>query len=488
MRTFESEVQWIRYEVFKKIIQKVREGVFDQEKYNIPKEIIPGNRPISRCCVYHERAIIDERVKLASDPIDQREGIIVTIESACDECSAERYKVTDSCRGCFAQRCKQACKLGAIEKVDGKAHINYEKCVSCGRCKEVCPFHAIVDVLKPCIKACKSQAIQIKDDNKVMIDIQKCINCGACVYQCPFGAISDRSELVPITRIIERAKKQEGASVYAVIAPAIVTQYNSQMGQIVAAIKQLGFKDVIEAALGADLVAYHEGEEFIEKVIKGKDSCMMTSCCPSFVSYIEKKYPDLAKYISTMVSPMIAIERLIRQIDPGADVVFIGPCMAKKEEKLRYADKGEISYVMTFEELEALIDAYEIKMADCKEEPLNNASYFGRLFARSGGVADAVASIIAENNIAPEAYRPLACNGLEEVDKALKLLKAKKNTFNFIEGMACIGGCVGGAACLTHDINKSKNVEKYAKGALEKSVKDALRVVQYENLNLHTTR
>lgn len=485
MRTFETDVQWIRYEVLKKVIQKTIDQSFDTTKYQIPNEILPGNKPISRCCVYHERAIIEERVNLASNLMLPGQNIIHTIESACDECSREHYTITDSCRGCFAQRCMQACKCGAIEKIDGKAHIDYSKCVSCGKCKEVCPFNAIVDNLKPCIRACKGKAIQICDDNKVKIEDEKCISCGACVYQCPFGAISDQSEIIPITKLIEQSRKDKNVNVYAVIAPAIVTQYTANIGQIVGAIKQIGFTDVIEAALGADLVAYYEGKEFVERVIEREESCMLTSCCPAFVSYVEKKYPELVGNISTMVSPMIATRRLIKQIDDKAEVVFIGPCMAKKEEKLRYEKAGEKIYAMTFEELEALIDAYGINMSECTEEVLNNASYFGRSFARTGGVSDAVASIIETKNLPPSSYRPLVCNGLQEVDKALKILKMRKNTFNFIEGMACVGGCIGGAACLTHDPRQNKNVEIYAKKAVEKSINDSLRVIDYTHLDLH---
>lgn len=482
MRNFESEVQRIRYEVLKHVIQKTRDGSLDKKKYAIPKEILPGNQPISRCCVYKERAIVAERVALASDPID--DTVIATIESACDECSSQRYTITDSCRGCFAKKCMQVCKRGAISRVDGKSVIDYSKCVSCGKCKEVCPFNAIVEVLKPCIRVCKSQAIHIEEDNTITIDPEKCTSCGACVYQCPFGAISDRSEIVPIVQAIEQSKKGEG-HVYAVVAPAIVTQYSATIGQIVAAIKKIGFTDVLEVALGADLVGYYEAKEFVERVASGKESCMMSSCCPAFVSFVEKHYPELASHLSTLVSPMMAISRFITQIDPNAKVIFIGPCMAKKEEKLQYAKEGENIYVMTFEELEALLDTYEIRIDECEEHPLNNASRFGRLFARSGGVSEAIAAALDESHLAADCYKPLACNGLQEVDKALKILKAKRNSFNFIEGMACLGGCIGGAACLTHDSNQSKKVDTYANGALEETIADALRVIDHEHLNLH---
>lgn len=482
MRHFESDVQRIRYEVLKHLIQKTKERQLEQSKYTIPKEILPGTQPISRCCVYKERAIIAERVALALDPI--KETIIATIESACDECSAQRYAITDSCRGCFAKKCVQACTRGAITKEKGKSIIDYDKCVGCGRCKEVCPFNAIVEVLKPCMRTCKSKAIHIQVDNTVAIDDAKCISCGACVYHCPFGAISDRSEIVPIIEAIETAR-HGNRHLYAVIAPAIVTQYAATIGQLVAALKKLCFTDVLEVALGADLVAYYEAKEFIDRVVTGQDPCMMSSCCPAFVSYVQKHYPTLTAYTSSLVSPMVAISRFITQIDPSAKIIFIGPCMAKKEEKLHYITTDPQLYVMTFEELEALLDAYEIPINAEEEKPLDNASYFGRLFARSGGVAEAITAVLEESQTSKDTYQPIVCNGLQEVDKAIKLLKAGKNTFNFIEGMACIGGCVGGAACLTHNPLQSKKVETYAKGALEKNITDALRVIDHTHLNLH---
>lgn len=485
MRVFESDVQRIRYKIYKEIIQRTKASTFEASRHRIPKEMLPSSIPLSRCCVYKEREIISERINLAADPIEHETGVIATIESACDECSEQRYIITDSCRGCFAHRCVQACKRQAIEIIDGKSHIDYSKCVSCGKCKEVCAFNAIVDALKPCMKACKSNAIHIKEDKKIEILYDKCTSCGACVYQCPFGAISDRSEIISIVKALEGARNRDDIHMYAVIAPAIVTQYNAKIGQIVAAIKQIGFKDVVEAALGADMVASQESLEFIERVVKGNESCMMTSCCPAFTAYVKIHYPMLTSHLSTMVSPMIAVSRFIKQVDSKAQIIFIGPCTAKKEEKRLYDTIHDTDYVMTFEELEALLDAYDIDIESYEPEPLNNASYFGRLFARSGGVTDAITSVIKESGLTLEAFRPLTCNGIQEVDKALKLLKVGKNTFNFVEGMACIGGCIGGAACLTHEAKQAKKVEEYAKLALEKNVKDALRVMDYSHLDLH---
>lgn len=485
MRKFESHVQWIRHAVFKEVIKRVIKGKFETTRHTIPKTIISGNTPVSRCCVYKEREIISERVDLAADNINDKGPIIKVIDIACDECPAERYIITEACRGCLAHRCIQVCKRGAIEIIEGKAQIDYDKCVSCGKCMEVCPYNSIVDVMRPCIKACKSKAIHIKENKKIEINYDQCISCGACVYQCPFGAITDRSEVIPVVKDLEASKTDKTNSVYAVIAPSIVTQYNARIGQIVAAIKKIGFKDAIEAALGADIVAYNEALEFAERVIQGEEACMMTSCCPAFVTYVQTHYKELTNHLSTMVSPMTAIARFIKKIDPKAIVVFIGPCTAKKEEKRDSALRDATDYVITFEELEAIIEAYEIEVSECLDEPLNNASYFGRLFARSGGVADAVAAIIKEQDIPQSSYRPIVCNGIEEIDKALKLLKAHKNPFNFIEGMACTGGCIGGAASLTHEPKEQKKVDDYAHLAMERTISDSLRVVDYSDIQLH---
>ncbi|WP_069997515.1 4Fe-4S dicluster domain-containing protein [Cellulosilyticum sp. I15G10I2] len=485
MRKFESHVQWIRHAVYKEIVKRVIQEDFETTKYNIPKTIIPGTTAVSRCCVYKEREIISERVDLAAAPINEKKPIIEVIDIACDECPAERYIITEACRGCLAHRCIQVCKKDAIQIIDGKAQIDYSKCVSCGKCRDVCPYNAIVDVMRPCIKACKSKAIYIETNKKIKIDYDQCSNCGACVYQCPFGAITDRSEIIALVKAIETCKKDKTTKLYAVIAPSIVTQYNAHIGQIVAAIKKIGFKDVIEAALGADIVAYNEGLEFINRVVENKESFMMTSCCPAFVRHVKTHYIDLVPHLSTMVSPMIAMARFIKKIDPMAKVVFIGPCTAKKEEKREVDLEDAVDYVITFEELEALIDAYNIAVSECRDEPLNNASYFGRLFARSGGVVDAVATIIKEKSISELSYRPIACNGIEEVDKALKLAKAHKNNFNFIEGMACVSGCIGGAASLTHEAKEQKKVDEYAKLAIECTISESLRIIDYTGIQLH---
>lgn len=140
---------------------------------------------------------------------------------------------------------------------------------------------------------------------------------------------------------------------------------------------------------------------------------------------------------------------------------------------------------MTFEELEAMIDAYGIVVEECENESLDNASHFGRVFARSGGVKEAVEEVLREKGIENISFNPISCSGFDEIDRALRMVKGKRNTFNFIEGMSCPGGCIGGAASLTHEPKDQKLVDKYAGMAIERNVKDAIRALDLDDVELH---
>lgn len=481
MRKFENNVQLLRYEVLREVAKMTLDGTLEKDYDKIPLIIIPGSKPRTRCCVHKERAIISDRVKLAMGGDKENPNIIETIREACDECPVQRFNVTDSCRGCIAHKCSEVCPKGAIVHVHGKAYIDSEKCIECGRCAQSCPYNAISDTLRPCVRACTPNAISIDEDKKAVIDNKKCIQCGACVYQCPFGAMSDKSSIVDVVRTIQKSKI-DGTHVYAAIAPAIASQFSyARIEQVVRGVKMLGFHDVVEVALGADIVAMHEAHEFAETVDEKK--LVTSSCCPAFVSYIRKNYPSLESKISNTVSPMVAIARLIKDMDKDAKIVFIGPCTAKKAEIQQDFAKEDVDYVLTFEELQALLDAHGISIEDCDDGPLNNASFYGRIFARSGGVADAVKHVAAAENIDVE-FNPINCDGIKECDKALKLAKVNALKFNFIEGMACVGGCIGGAASLCHGPKDKKEVDKYASLAMETDVKDALRVLNLKNVNL----
>lgn len=472
MRKFDTKVQYLKYKVLREVSSQAWNDTLLENILEIPNIIVPGKTSTMRCCVYKERAILAQRVKMAMGGSKDNPNVIEVIDIACDECPAAGYEVTDSCRGCLAHRCEDVCKRGAISfDHNHVAHIDKSKCVECGQCAKVCPFSAIVNRKRPCQNSCKVKAISINDDNAASIDNNKCIQCGACVYQCPFGAITDKSFILNVIDMIKKSDNNKNYKVYAIVAPSISSQFTyAKLGQVISGLKSLGFYTVIEAALGADMVAQAESKELSEK------GFLTSSCCPAFVTYIKSAYPGLESYISHNLSPMATLAKYIKSTHDNAKVVFIGPCTAKKAEAQLDKVKPYVDAVLTFEELQALFDSKSIDITELNEDVLDNASYFGRIFARSGGLSDAVKQGLKEQKIDFD-LKAIACDGIDECRVAL--LKKSKNVLdaNFIEGMACVGGCIGGAGCLTHGEKNKAEVDKYGKEALEKTIGDALAIL-----------
>ena len=473
MRKFDTKVQHLKYKVLREVARHAWGDSLLQNVFDIPKAIVPGKTPTMRCCVYKERAILTRRVKIAMGGNRDNSNIIEVIDIACDECPAAGYEVTTSCRGCLAHRCEDVCKRGAISfDHNHVAHIDKSKCIECGACAKVCPYAAIINRKRPCQIACKVKAISITEDNAAAIDNNKCIQCGACVYQCPFGALTDKSFILDAIDAIKKSENNTKYKVYALVAPSISSQFTyAKLGQVITGLKELGFHTVIEAALGADMVAQSESRELAEK------GFLTSSCCPAFVQYIEKTFPQMLQYVSHNMSPMGALAKYVKETDPTSKVIFIGPCTAKKAEAQREEVKPYVDAVLTFEELQALFDSRDIDIMTLSEDVLDNASYFGRIFARSGGLCDAVKQGLAEQNIEFD-LKAIPCDGIEACKVAL--LKKSKNMLdaNFIEGMACVGGCIGGAGCLTHGEKNKAEVDKYGKEALEKTITDAVSVLK----------
>lgn len=473
MRKFDTKVQYLKYKVLREVAREAWNDTLLEKVLEIPTTIVPGKTSTMRCCVYKERAILSERVKIAMGGDKENPNVIEVIDIACDECPAAGYEVTDSCRGCLAHRCEDVCKRGAISfDRNHVAHIDKSKCVECGQCAKVCPYSAIVNRRRPCQNACKIKAISINEDNAATIDNSKCTACGACVYQCPFGAIMDKSYILDVVDLIKKSDNNKKYKVYAMVAPSISSQFTyAKLGQVIKGLKDLGFFTVVEAALGADMVAQSESRELSEK------GFLTSSCCPAFVTYVKSAFPDLEQYISHNLSPMATLAKYIKDTDSGAKVVFIGPCTAKKAEAQLEEVKPYVDAVMTFEELQALFDSKDVDITTLEEHVLDNASYFGRIFARSGGLSDAVAQGLKEQNIDFD-LKAIPCDGIEECKMAL--LKKNKNVLdaNFIEGMACSGGCIGGAGCLTHGEKNKAEVDKYGREAFEKTILDAVSVLK----------
>jgi len=470
MIKFDNNVQLLKNKVLREVSRLAWSGKLLDEILDIPYTIVPGTEPTMRCCVYKERAIISERVKIAMGGDKTNPNVIEVIDIACDECPVGGYEVTNVCRGCLAHKCEDVCKVGAISFDENHvAHIDKSKCKECGACSKVCPYTAIINRTRPCQNACKVHAISMNDNNSARIDFDKCISCGSCVYHCPFGAINDKSYILDVIELIKNSDNGNKYKVYAVVAPAISSQFTyAKTGQVISGLKELGFDTVIEAALGADMVAQAEASELTEK------GFLTSSCCPAFVSYIEKTFPDLVPFISSNLSPMATISKYIKEKEKDIKIVFVGPCTAKKGEILKDSVKNYVDSVITFEELQALFDSREIDITTLQESNLDNASYFGKIFARCGGLANAVAESLAEQEIDFFNLNAISCNGIEECRSAL--LKKVNNALksNFIEGMACVGGCIGGAGCINHgEVLNRKRIDEHSKNA-NKSISGAI--------------
>lgn len=471
MRKFDTKVQHLKYKVLRAVARHAWNGDLLEKLVDIPKEIVPGGTPTMRCCVYKERAILAERVKIAMGGDPTNPNVIEVIDIACDECPASGYSVTDACRGCLAHRCEDVCPRNAITfDEQHKAHIDKQKCINCGRCAQACQYSAIINRKRPCENACKIKAISMAEGGEAKIDNSKCISCGACVYQCPFGAIADKSYILNVIDMLKKSDNNEKYKVYAVVAPSIASNFTyAKLGQVIAGIEKLGFFHTVEAALGADMVAWAESKELSEK------GFLTSSCCPAFVDYIHKFFPKMVPHISHNLSPAAMIARYMKETDPKCKIVFVGPCTAKKMEVRLEHVKPYIDSAITFEELQALFDSRDIDITALEESALDNASYYGRIFARSGGVSDAVAEAIKERNIDFE-VKAVPCDGIEQCKAALLKAQVGKPDGNFIEGMACVGGCIGGAGCLTHEAKNKADVDKYGRQALEKNIADAISV------------
>ena len=472
MHTFETKIQELKTSVLTEVARLTWEDRLQTGAImDIPEKIVPGPEANLRCCIYKERAVISSRIKMAMGGDKANPAVVEVMPIACDECPVTEITVGPSCRGCLATRCVNACPKDAITIVNHRATIDHSKCITCGKCMNACQYSAIIKTQRPCEKGCPAKAISMGKDKKATIDPGKCISCGVCVNQCPFGAIQDKSWIVDAIQMI-RGGNYWNYKTYAVVAPSIAGQFApATFGQVVSGLKQLGFAGVSEVALGGDMVAERETEEWVER------GMLTTSCCPGFVGFIKKKFPELEHHISSTPSPMVLIGLHLKEREPDAKVVFIGPCIAKKKEFQLGRAMSAVDCVLTYEELFSLFQSKGIDPATLEESELDEASGYGRNFARSGGVTQAVVQTIKERGLEAD-FKPVVCNGISECEMALRKLKVNRLEGNFIEGMACEGGCVQGAGCLVRSPKNRVDVENHAKQAGERTILGSVKAAE----------
>lgn len=469
-----TAVAQLRRMVLEHLARYTWEGQLKERVYDILQEV-REDTPRYRCCVYKERAVLKNRIDMAlgqtcdQNIVDASERtlneperldlpVIDVLPVACDQCPIETYFVTDACRHCIAHKCMDNCPKKAISLYQNRAFIDRTKCIECGRCKSVCPYGAILEIHRPCVRACALGAVSIGEDKKAAINHEKCVECGACRNACPFGAIDERSSIVRVIMDIKAGKK-----VIAMVAPSIVGQYGFKVetGQIFSALKKVGFADVVEVAVGADITSVKEAAEYMEKV-PAEQPFMTSSCCPAFVKLVKKHLPEAADKVSATDSPMVSCGKWVKKEHPDAVTVFIGPCIAKKAEGREHRDV--IDYVMTFEEVMCMLEGKDIKFEEESAASYDrDGSKLGLGFPLYAGVTAAVKGTVeAMGGSVRQAHYAA---GLDNCKR--DLAAAQKGTLDcsYFEGMACPNGCIDGPGAVADFRLTKVALTKYAGAA-----------------------
>jgi len=484
-RGLDTIVRKNRREIFEEVARlgfKGNEETLKDDMEEIPYKMVNENTVSYRDSIYRARSIVRERIRLAmglslrpeNRPTPLAQGVeasnisdkyyepplMQVIPSACAACEEKGYEVSNMCKGCVAHPCMVVCPKGAISFVNGKSYIDQDKCIKCGKCKAACPYDAIAKKSRPCATACGVNAIETDKMGRAYVNPDKCVSCGMCMVSCPFGAISDKSQVFQLARALTK-----GEEIIAEIAPAFEGQFGDNISHrnFKAALMELGFSEVYETALGADIGCATEAHHYVEKVTTGELPFLLTSCCPSWTMLAEKQFPDLIEEISQELTPMVATARTIKQKHPNARVVFIGPCAAKKLEAMRETVRSDVDFVITFEEFQGMFDAKDIDLLKYSAQSgFHNATGAGRNYAVAGGVIESITNMINKNYPGVEIHTVHA-EGLSECKKTLALAKAGKLNGCLIEGMGCPGGCVAGAGTNIPVPKAQKKIKDFVK-------------------------
>lgn len=464
----------VRYKLLAKLVGLWKDGKLVEDVDMLPIQLSPKrSKVLGRCCIHKERAVwkykalpllgcdmsdeVNELTPLsyyAQKAVDRRgsdkDNILCVIDEACSSCVSIKYEITSLCKGCVARSCYMNCPKDAVYFDNrGQAKIDHDKCINCGLCQKGCPYHAIVYIPIPCEEVCPVGAISKDEYGVEHIDESKCIYCGRCMQACPFGAIFEISQVFDILESIRRGEK-----VIAIPAPSILAQYKAPVENVYGAIKAMGFDSVVEVAQGAMETTQHEAEELLHKVKEGQPF-MTTSCCPSYVQLVKKHIPEMAEFVSDTGSPMYYTAKMLKEKDPNCKVVFIGPCVGKRKEA---KDDPNVDFIMTFEELNAVLQGLGIIVAEAEPYRVSFTSVKeAHGFGKSGGVSDAVVGYLKER---AQGVDIVKIAHLEKKNIALLKAYAKKRKApaTFLEIMTCPNGCITGPVAYNPDAIQSENI------------------------------
>lgn len=472
MLVMENRTNYLRRDLAVRLLRLILNDRPLEEVDAIPMQILPKNKATYRCCIFKDRAMLRYRLMaLMGLSLEQsreepylkthlqhalerekvESPVLTVLHEACSACIKTSYQTTELCRGCVARPCTLVCPRKAISFKDGRSWIDPKLCINCGKCREVCPYNAITYTPVPCEAKCPVGAVKKDEEGKEYIDYDLCIACGRCTRTCPFGAIMERSQLLDVVKRLKR-----GDRVSALLAPSFVGQFPGDPLQTVQALRELGFKRVYDVASGADTTAEEEAKEFIERREKG-ETTMGTSCCPAYVEAVNKHAPEFKKMVSSTPTPMAYTASDAKKEDPDCCTVFIGPCIAKKQEALGNRD---VDFVLTFEELGALFMAAELEISDLDPSAFDGrqSQTPGRGFPRSSGVSGAVASKLPDG----EELNSILIDGLDRkgINK-LKIAAKGKLAQGLIEVMSCQGGCIHGPGVAANPKVSEKALRSY---------------------------